>query len=93
MKKFKDMKVGDFLFIEDKYYKVNTVEHKNGYMVIDNVYVPNNYLNTSMVQIGNQMIFSDLKKWGKYLILRQNELIRIAKRNVYGNEATKNYEL
>ena len=93
MEKFKDMKVGDFLFIEDKYYKVNTVEHKNGYMVIDNVYVPNNYLNTSMVQIGNQMIFSDLKKWGKYLILRQNELIRIAKRNVYGNEATKNYEL
>ena len=93
MKKFKDIKTGDFIFIEDNYFKVNYVEHKNGYIAIDNVYIPNNHLNASMVKIGNQMVFSDIKKWGRYLILKQNTLIRIARRNVYGNEATKNYEL
>ena len=93
MKKFKDIKAGDFIFIEDNYYKVNYVEHKNGYMVIDDVYVPNNHLNASMVKVGNQMAFSDIKKWVRYLILKQNALIRIARLNVYGNEETKNYEL
>lgn len=83
MKKFKDMKVGDFIFIGSNGYKVKVIEHKNGYMVINDIYIPNNHINASMVKIGNKMVLSDFKKWSKYILLETKKHIAITASKVF----------
>lgn len=68
MKAFKDLKIGDYLFVDDYAHRIYSVFNDNGFIVIDyNFFIPYNHAKASIVKVGSNMLFLDVKQWGKYL--------------------------
>ena len=68
MKTFKDLKIGDFIFVEEYFTKVFAIINEDGFIVINNVYcIPINHAEANSLKVGYGMLFLDAKQWRKYL--------------------------
>lgn len=68
MKAFKDLKIGDYIFIEEYLTEVFAIINEDGLIVINNVYcVPVNHSKANSLKTCLGMVFLDAKQWRKYL--------------------------
>ena len=65
---FKDLKIGDYIFIEEYLTEVFAIINEDGLIVINNVYcVPVNHSKANSLKTCLGMVFLDAKQWRKYL--------------------------
>lgn len=68
MKTFKDLKVGDYFLLNSYTEQIRSIFKKDGFIRINNRFcIPYNHVNANRVKVGSNMIFLDIKQWGKYL--------------------------
>lgn len=90
MKTFKDLKVGDKIYIGFYAKFIRYIEYVEGYLHIyyfserekpkyaysDDLYIPFNHLNANNVKIGNRHVFVSEKRYKKYIMDLMNSQLK-----------------
>lgn len=67
-KAFKDLQIGDYIFVERYFTEVFAITNEDGFIVINNVFcIPFNHAKANSLKTCLGMVFLNAKQWRKYL--------------------------